>query len=203
MPKENKSKFGEEEFVCKYCLQHDSNKITMIADCKECGGKGEASLNNQTCLTGILNGLCQEYNVNSVILSHYIETKYADEPMEILRMMVELVHDLEQLSIREPFEEYFANDTSLTSSSKNQQKSACERCELRPERLFNGLKKHFLSDISLFYAELKDHSKQVADNKKGECTECIKTTKSDLVYLFNKLENFRAHVIYKGFQIVI
>lgn len=203
MSRKNKSQFGEEEIVCKYRLQHDSNKVTMIADCKECGGGGEPNLNNRTCLTGILNGLSQEYNVDSVILSHYTETKYADASMEILRMMVEIVHDLEQMSIREPFKEYFASDEELTSSQKNQQKITCERCGLRPENLFDSLKKHFLGDLNLFYTELNNFSKQVEDNVEDSCAKCMHATKSDLIYLFNKLENFRAYVIYKGFQIVI
>jgi hypothetical protein len=199
----NKSQPGDEDFVCRYRLDYDSNRITMISDCKECGRGREPSLNNQICLTGILNGLCQELNVDSVILSHYIETKYAEESMQMLKMMVEIVHDLEQMSIRNPFVEYFANDSRLTSSFKNQQKSACEKCELKPEKVFTRLKKHFLRDISTFYNELNNFSKQVETYKKSECAKCIKTTKSDLIYLFNKLENFRAYVIYKGFQIVI
>lgn len=203
MKHKNKSHPKEEDFVCRYRLDYDSNRITMISDCKECGRGGEPSLNNQICLTGILNGLCQELNVDSVILSHYIETKYAEESMQMLKMMVEIIHDLEQMSIRNPFVEYFANDTQLTSSFKNQQKSACEKCELKPEKVFTRLKKHFLRDISTFYDEFNNYSRGIDAYKKRECAKCIKTTKSDLIYLFNKLENFRAYVIYKGFQIVI
>lgn len=201
MSQKNKSQSGDEEFVCKYRLQHDSNKITMIADCKECGG--ESNLNDQACLTGILNGLCLEYNVESVILSHYTQTKYADESMQMLRMMVEIVNELEHMGIREPFEEYFANDTRLASSFKNQQKAKCEKCALKPEMVFTRLKKDFLQDLSLFYTDLDNLSKQVEAEKERACAKCVKATKSDLIYLFNKLENFRAYVIYKGFQIVI
>ncbi|UCG70194.1 MAG: hypothetical protein JSV09_04025 [Thermoplasmata archaeon] len=202
MSRESKSQLGE-EFVCKYSLQQDANKITMVANCKDCNKREEPSLNNQICLTGILNGLLEEYNVDSVILSHYMESKYTDEPIEILRMMVEIVHDMEQMGIREPYEEYFASDSNLNSSSKNQQKASCEKCELRPERIFTGLKMNFLGDISQFYDEFHSISKQVKANKKMECKNCVEATKSDLIYLFKKLENFRAYVIYKGFQIVI
>jgi hypothetical protein len=173
----------------------------MVADCKDC--KGDADLNDQTCLTGVLNGLCQEYNVDEVILSHYIETKYTDDSMQMLMMMVNMVHDLEQMSIREPFGEYFAHDSRLSSSFKSQQKNVCEKCELRPERALSSLKKLLLMDISHFYTEFSDLSQKVENKGEKACAECMKATKSDLVYLFNKLEGLRAFVIYEGFQIVI
>lgn len=197
----DKSQERNEQFMCQYHLSREQNQIAMVADCKECDS--EASLNHQTCLTGILNGLLQEYNVDSVVLSHYIETKYADDSMEMLMMMVDLIHELEQMSIRNPFKEYFSDDESLSSSSKSQQKTACEKCELRAESGFLVLKKAFLSDIAGFYDELSKFSKQVNANKKDACAKCMKATESDLTYLFNKLEDFRAFVIYKGFQIVI
>jgi hypothetical protein len=174
----------------------------MIANCKDCERGEDASLSNQICLSGILNGLLDEYNVDSVILSHYIETKYANEPILMLRNMVDIVHVMEQMGIRDPFKEYFADRAELTSSLKNQ-KITCERCNVSPQRIFTGLKKSFLGDISKFYSEFKDISNQVNTNDRKECANCIDVTKSDLIYLFKKLENFRASVIYKGFQIVI
>ncbi len=199
--KRGKNQSGTEQLLCRYQLQHDSNRITIVADCKEC--QGNADLNDRKCLTGILNGLCQEYNVDEVILSHYIETKYTGDSMQMLRMMVEIVHALEQMSIREPFDEYFADDSRLSSSFKSQQKSVCEKCELRPERAFSALKKLLLMDISRFYTAFDSLSHKVEGNREKACAECMKATKSDLIYLFNKLEEFRAFVIYKGFQIVI
>ncbi len=189
------------ESTCKYHLSHDSNKITMIAECKEC--EGEATLSQKTCFTGILNNLCQEFNVDDVVLSHYIETKYTSSSMQMLRMMVEIVHDLEHMGIREPFAEYFENDPTLSSSQKNQHKNSCAKCEFKPEKVFNPLKKHFLKDVSLFYDELKRIARQVETQENNTCINCVKASKSDMIYLFNKLEDLRALVIYKGFQIVI
>ena len=173
----------------------------MVAQCMEC--KGGAGLDHTKCLTGILNGLSQEFNVDSVILSHYIETKYADDSMEVLGMMVEVLQNLDQMGIREPYEEYFANDESLSSSFKNQQKSKCEKCGLGPETVFSALKKQFFKDISGFYCTFNDITGSVAAHREEACDKCVKATQSDLIYLFNRLEKFRAFVIYKGFQIVI
>lgn len=201
MQKENKQELEDQRTVCKYRLQRDSANITMIADCKEC--QGDANLTDSTCLSGILKGLYNEYNINSVILSHYIETKYTHDSMQMLRMMVEILQDFEQLSIREPYNEYFNGNNQLTSQSKNQQKMECEKCQLKPERIFSQLKEDFLSDISGFYETMKNISEEVADNTNNECQLCINATESDFMYLFSKLENLRSFVIYKGFQIVI
>lgn len=173
----------------------------MVAQCMEC--KGGAGFDHKKCLTGILNGLTQEFNVDSVVLSHYIETKYADDSMQVLRMMVEILQNLDQMGIRKPYEEYFAKEESLSSSLKNPQKSKCEKCNLEPETVFSDLKRQFVKDISSFYCKFNDVTGSVAANREEACNKCVKAIKSDLTFLFNRLENFRAFVIYKGFQIVI
>lgn len=196
-----KAQLGRKELSCKYRLSFDSNKITMIASCKECAGK--ADLKDGKCFSGILTGLYQEFNVDDIILSHYIESKYADESMQMLRMMVEIVNELEHMGIRKPYAEYFESDSKLSSSRKNKQKDACERCALAPENVFSPLKKHFVKDLNVFYEEFNKLLGKIQKNNDETCARCISETKSDLIYLFNKLENLRALVIYKGFQIVI
>ncbi len=201
MPKENKVSQDAQRTVCKYRLQRDTQAITMITDCKEC--KGHANLTDSTCLSGVLTGLYNEYNVDSVILSHYIETKYTHDSMQMLRMMVEILQDFEQLSIREPYNEYFKDNDQLTTQSQNQLKLVCEKCILKPENIFMKLKRDFHSEISELYETLKRISQEVVNNSNDDCSQCINATQSDLMYLFSKLENLRSFVIYKGFQIVI
>ncbi|UCE35947.1 MAG: hypothetical protein JSW00_10295 [Thermoplasmata archaeon] len=201
MSKKDKSKFDDEDIICKYRLEYDSNKVTMVADCKECNGGGE--LNDGTCLRGILKGFCQEFNVDNVILSHYIETKYTDESIQMLRMMVEIINDLDQMSIRRPYDEYFKQNPALSSTLKNKQKDTCEKCDLGPGKVFILLKEQYVKDIHGFYEEYNNLLGKIEENEDEECLRCISATKSDLVYLFNKLENLRAYVIYKGFQIII
>jgi hypothetical protein len=201
VPKENKSREHAQRTVCKYHVLSDSQAMTMISECKEC--KGDADLTNSICLSGVLTGLYNEYNVDSVILSHYIETKYTQTSMQMLRLMVEILQVLEQLSIRDPFDEYFIKDDELTSQSKNQQKIVCEKCNLKPESMFSNLRKDFLSNITAFYETLNKISEEVRNNSDGNCVQCMNATQSDLMYLFSKLENLRSFVIYKGFQIII
>ena len=167
-------------------------------DCS--GGSG---LNNKRCLTGILKSLTQEFNVDSVILSHYIETKYVDDSMQVLRMIIKVLQNLDEMGIREPYNEYIAEDEGLSLSQKNQQRSICEKCPLKPEAIFSALKREFIGGLSGFYYKFDEVTRKVAAQKEDTCDECIKATEGDLIYIFNKLESFRAFVIHKGFQIVI
>lgn len=201
MIKENKSFRDNQHTACRYRLFRESGSITMIADCKECGGK--ADLTDSSCLSGILTGLYNEYNVNSVILSHYIETMYTDDSMQMLRMMVDILQDFEQLSIREPYLEYFHKNVKLSSQFKNQQKSKCEKCPHKPGKIFMDLKGKFIVNLDDFYGSIISISKEVGANSNEYCSKCIDTTQSDLMYLFSKLENLRSFVIHKGYQIVI
>ncbi len=201
MPKENKSSRQDQHAVCSYRLLQDSGSITMITDCKECGGK--ADLTDSACRSGVLNGLYNEYNVGSVVLSHYIETKYTDDSMQLLTLMVEILQDFEQLSIREPYLEYFQGDDNLSSQTKNQQKMECEKCPLKPEKIFAGLKREFLSDLENFFQTYKALSKEVGVKSYDNCILCMNTTQSDFMYLFSKLEKLRSFIIYKGFQIIV
>jgi hypothetical protein len=195
----NLSKEGERP--CKYNLTRDANKVIMVAQCMEC--HGGAGLHNRRCLIGILEGLSHEFNVDSVILSHYIETKYDEASMEVLRRMVELLQTMNHMGIREPYDEYFAGDEDLSSSQKNQQKNICNKCHLKPETLFLTLKKEFVNDIPGFYGMFDDLTRKLATKSDLNCQECVEATKSDIIFLFNRLEDFRAFVIHKGFKVVV
>lgn len=189
------------KFACRYNIKRESNKTKMIADCKECGGR--ATLKNSKCMIGILNAMSKEYNVDSIILSHYIETRYSDAAMDLLRKKVELLREFDQLSIREPYNEYFLNDDELTSAQKSKQKTVCEKCGLKPSLIFTTLKNSFIKDIDHFYNDFSSLSGNIAKHKEPQCSSCIKTSKSDFIYIFNRLEELRAFVVYEGFQIVI
>lgn len=201
MARRNSDPDNGEERPCRYTLTRDANKVTMIARCMEC--QGGAGLDRKQCLSGILKGLAQEFNVDSVVLSHYIETKYTEDSMQVLRMMVEVLQNLEQMGIREPYEEYFADDERLSSSQKNQQKSKCDRCQLKPDTVFSTLKIEFSNNVSGFYDVFNEFTKEVAARAEDNCNECIEATKGDMIFLFNRLEDFRAYVIHRGFKVIV
>ena len=200
LARKNSNKNNSSERFCKYRLSHDGSKTSLIAECMECDGK--AQLTDRKCLAGILSHLSQEYNVDSVILSHYIETKYTEDSMYLLNTMVDFIQHLDQMRIREPYEEYFENDERLSQSFKNQQRSTCESCDLRPEIMFAALRRDFVRGMSGFYREFTLITGKVAANREAACSQCMKATESDLIYLFKKLDSFRAFVFHKGFQIV-
>ncbi|UCG68758.1 MAG: hypothetical protein JSV09_13280 [Thermoplasmata archaeon] len=191
----------KEDYSCKWNVEQEYREIRIIADCKECGGKGD--LRQSYCLKGILEALSSESNADVAILSHYVERQYFGYSLELLKRMAQIMQELEQLAIRNPYGEYFSASSKLTASQKSQQKSACEKCQLNPKILFLNLKKIFATDILKFHETFIDYTKRLEKKPTPNCGPCLKTTKSDFVYLFNNLEDLRSFIFYRGFNIVI
>jgi hypothetical protein len=199
--KSNQGNVEEEELSCKWNVEHEYREIRIIADCKDCGGEG--NLNESNCMKGILEAVSSENNADVVILSHFVETQYFGYSLELIRRMAQVMQELSQLSMREPYKEYFQTNKEMTSSQKSQQKSTCERCKKNPQTLFPGLKQIFTTDIQEFYKNLFKSAKKMNKGPTSFCGPCLKSTESDIVYMFNKLENLRAFIFYRGYNIVI
>jgi dimeric dUTPase (all-alpha-NTP-PPase superfamily) len=191
----------EEDLTCKWNVAHEYREIRIIADCKACGGEG--NLNESNCMRGILDAVSSESNADVVILSHYIETQYFGYSLELLKRMAQVMKELSQMTMRDPYNEYFQKNDDLTTSQKNQQKSTCEKCKRNPQELFPELKKIFTTDIHEFYKHLFKSAKKLSKGPTSYCKPCLKTTESDFVYMFNKLEDLRAFIFYRGYNIVI
>ncbi len=191
----------EEEYACKWNVEHVYREIRIIADCKDCGGKGD--LNESSCMNGILDAVSAEGNADVVILSHFVEKQYFSYSLELLKRMAQVMQELSQLAIRDPYKEYFLSNDKLSTSQKSQQKSACEKCELNPHGLYPDLKKTFTTDIQEFYKSLFKTAKKLDKGPTFFCGPCLDTTQSDFVYMFNNLEDLREFIFYRGYNIVI
>lgn len=191
----------EEDFTCKWNVEHEYREIRIVTDCKDCGGQGD--LGNASCMKGVLDAVSNESNADVVILSHYVERQYFGYSLELLKRMAQVMQELDQLAIRAPYKEYFLKNDKLTSSQKNQQKSACEKCALNPQKLFPNLKRTFTTDVVKFHESFLDFAKKLEKGPTPNCGPCLKTTNSDFLYLFNKMEDLRAFIFYRGYNIVI
>lgn len=170
-------------------------------NCKECNGK--ATLKDCKCIRGVQNALSEEFNINSIILSHYRETQYTDHSVEMLKKVVQIIHELEQLSIRAPFKEYFESG-KLPFIKADPQKAICEKCDFNPQNIFPMLGKNLKKDIVKFYEIFMKKARSLSEAKKNiVCVACLNTTKSDFVYLYDHLEELRAFIIHRAFHIIV
>ncbi len=187
--------------TCKYEIEHEVRESRLVMNCKECNGK--ATLKDCRCIGGVQNALSEEFNINSIILSHYRETQYTDHSVEMLKKVVQIIHELEQLSIRAPFKEHFESG-KLPFIKADQQKAICEKCDFNPQNIFPTLKENLEKDIVKFYEIFMKKARSLSEAKKNiVCTACLNTTKSDFVYLYGHLEELRAFVIYRAFHIIM
>jgi hypothetical protein len=187
--------------TCKYEIEHEVRETRLVMNCKECNGK--ATLKDCKCIRGVQNALSEEFNINSIILSHYRETQYTDHSVEMLKKVVQIIHELEQLSIRAPFKEYFESG-KLPFIKADPQKAICEKCDFNPQNIFPMLGKNLKKDIVKFYEIFMKKARSLSEAKKNiVCVACLNTTKSDFVYLYDHLEELRAFIIHRAFHIIV
>ncbi|UCF08837.1 MAG: hypothetical protein JSW28_03870 [Thermoplasmata archaeon] len=198
MPKNKQDKSGEsvEQLPCKYDIEFSSRQNVMVAKCKECDGEG--GLTDQKCLMGMLNAVSKEFNIDSIILSHYIERLYEKDAVDVLRHMARLVKEFDRLSIRNPLKQYFSEKEIPAQRSK------CQGCDMNPQNLFPEMRQQFIMNVENFYMVFLDRVRSIySASKDPKCKQCLSTTNSDIVYLFDKLEDLREDIIYKAFKIKV
>lgn len=184
---------------CRYELRQSERQCQIVARCSSCDGKGD--LTEKRCFSGMLDALSQETNVNAVILSHYFERMYKDDGLEVLSRIVRIGSVLDQFASRNPLEHFQGE------REKGRYGGLCRKCDVNPQKLFSDLKNSLFSELKGFYKELGDRSKSLMSflmsTDRTECRECVSKTSEDFVYVFNRLEEFRAFVMLKGFQVVL
>ena len=201
--KQQKGKQGkvekQVEIFCNHDVETSLVEMRLVFDCKEC--QVEANLKNKHCLKGVLSALVDNYNADNVVLSDYAELRYTGPSMKMLRTLIDLSSEIENLSLRNPPKEYFGNIKG--QSAKDKRRAVCNSCKANPQVIFPSLKKKILVDIEAFYAEFYASSKAVRQKQTPECQRCIRTTEEAMVYIFNLTEKFRAFLYYEGFSVVI
>jgi hypothetical protein len=183
---------------CLYDLNVEGKTQKMAVKCKEC--KGKHSLTENTCLARFINAYAKETSIESVTLSHYVETEYYGHSIELLTRMVQFGNELDNLALRDPAAEYFDSTTA-----RDQKRLRCNTCTLNPRRIFPQFKKVFLTDIMLFYSAFTNVVNKVAqaDYKSKQCQTCTDTTIEDLNYLYDSFTELARYIVRVGFNIVL
>ncbi len=190
---------SDENVFCNHSVETTMVEMRLVFDCKEC--VLEANLKQNMCMSGVLKALNDSLNADTVILSDYAELRYTGSAMKMLKTLVRLSNELENLSLRNPPKEYFANLKS--QGAREKRAAACNACNSNPQIIFPNLKKLLLEDIEKFYLRFGATSRQVQGVRKPDCQPCKKMTEESLVYMFNLLEEFRAFLYYEGFRVLI
>ncbi len=147
--KDGKKAEKQVEIFCTHDVETSLVEMRLVFDCKEC--QVEANLKNRHCLKGVLSALANNYNADNVVLSDYAELRYTGPSMKMLRTLIDLSSEIENLSLRNPPKEYFGNIKG--QSAKDKRRATCNNCKANPQIIFSRLKKMLLEDIELFYAD--------------------------------------------------
>jgi len=188
--------------ACEYEVGYEARELKMVAKCKECGGR--STLKEGYCLSGIINSFSKESGVDTIILSHFIETQYNNKAIELIRMMTSLAGELTQLANRDPtqgMDDGMGNPIPVSP----EQRRACEQCRFNPAFLYPSLRDAFVMDIEEFYRRLNDVVMDVGNSagSVGICGNCISTTLGDLNYIYDKFEELVRYIVRQGYQIVL
>ncbi len=190
---------GSDHTICRHKVVHE-RRILLEIDCEGC--KEDGALDDPVCRKGVISALKLNPNVEAVITSHYREIQYVDGSMEILESICKFLETMGKMSIRDPYAELFGK---TDTRKKDHNPAICEACSIYPEIVFSELKDGMMTDLNKAYDSFSKITGQVMCFKpvRTECGECHSILSQDLVYLFNQMEDLRASILHRGFQIMI
>ncbi|MFP4050283.1 MAG: ATPase, T2SS/T4P/T4SS family [Thermoplasmata archaeon] len=163
---------------CKYSTKSTEGHRKIIFECRNC----ESSFSFEDCLSNIIKALQDEYNIDSIVFKDFLEKKYQNEGVELLKLLTNIVDDLDNFTEREPI------------------KDECKECELNPNDLFFDLRETILKDPADLFSSLQNSLKK-KDRKNG-CRDCIDELDADFEILIRKVSQLRKMVLTNGFGIV-
>ncbi|MFO7792669.1 MAG: hypothetical protein R6W73_06790 [Candidatus Saliniplasma sp.] len=169
---------NEELAPCEYKISEERGSRKMSIDCKNC--KEDLSFRN--CLPGIILALEENYNVDALILSDFIEIKYSEDDMELFKSLRDVSEDLSRLSFRKT------------------DGGSCEDCEIEPKSMYPSLKKSLLTEHEEFYQNLSNYALKVM--KIEGCKDCRKSAKEEITMLGEKVLDFRSKVLMKAYGVL-
>ncbi len=163
---------------CNYNIDDVDGHRKLFIDCEECTDE----LIIDKCLPGILSALEENYNIDSVILSDFIEIQYSDDNLNILK---DLKHISEELN---------------RFSSRKTARDACENCDIEPDEMYSSLRDGLLNDHQIFYKLLFNYTLKVM--KIDGCRTCRKSAKEELTVLGERVLEFRSEVLLKAYGVL-
>ncbi len=163
---------------CNYSISDVGGNRKLFIDCEECAD----DFSIDKCLPGIILALEENYNIDSIVLSDFIEIQYSDENLNFLKDLKYISEELDRLSSRRP------------------DRDGCEDCEIEPRTMYPSLKEGLLTEHEDFYQRLFDYTLKVM--KIEGCKGCRKSAKEELTVLGEKVLEFRSKVLLKAYGVL-
>ena len=163
---------------CDYDLDKYSDSHKMIIKCKECKNDFDVDI----CLPGMILALQNEYNIDNLVLSDYIERQYTDEALQILIEFKDIVEELKVFSSRKTLD------------------NNCKNCVLKPKDMYQNLTRSLLDNSDDIFKKLISYSKKLIE--KDGCIECRTSAKEELSILADKLIDIRSKILLEAYNIL-
>ncbi len=170
---------SEKELVsCDHKTVESSGTRKLVVNCKRC--EKEHSLSD--CLPSLILSLEDEYNIDSIIVSDFLEEQYIGSGVKILSQIRDIAGEME------------------TFSSRGEDEKKCMECELKPSILYPRLKRKFIQDPGIIYEMIGNISVKV--ERKENCHRCRRSLGEELEILGNRAISLRSEVLKEGFDII-
>ncbi len=169
---------AEEIVTCDHEIRQEKGKRKLVINCKEC----DDDFSLKHCLSGILLTLEKEYQVDTIILSDYVERQYSKEEVTLLKNIADLINRLERWA------------------SRSEDKKQCGDCPLHPPEMYSALRDSLLVDPGSAYSSLLKYSKELM--KKDGCPKCRRSTKEEFTVLSKQLLEVRSKVLEEAYGVV-
>jgi len=193
-----KNKKGEKEGItCKYRSELESDLVKLVFECKDCSQRGD--LRDRVCMREALAALKSEFNVDILIFSDYVETKYFGVAVETLKRAAKVLKEIQRFSSRKPWVEY----RFLGSSRIAVQKKICNQCKKNPVSIFGTMKREGEKSLENLFSIFNSHIALLSASHNRECCrKCVETTREDMRYIQNMLLKLRRYVLHQAFKIL-
>ena len=181
---------------CDYDIEYEGQKQKMVINCKAC--TQNYSMANPTCINGILNSLSEIYMVDYLYISHYLDTMYFGDSVELLERMKVLMNQIGNYSLRRSEQQFKFH------SPKYKKKIPCLTCPINPSRIFSQLKLEFSRDFEIFYNHINPTITEIHkfSPKVDYCNTCRFNSLENLEDIFERFEVLVGFILLSAYKIV-
>ncbi len=181
---------------CDYGLEYEGQKQKMVINCKNC--PQNYSIANPACINGILNSLTEVYMVDYLYISHYLDTMYFGDSVELLERMKALLNQIGNFALRKPEHQFKLHHP------KHKKKIPCTACPVNPQKLFKQWKSAFSKDIEVFYKRIGPMMSDVNrfQPKEDYCNVCRFQTLENIEDITIRFENLVGFILMSAYKIV-